>query len=171
MRWQQFLSRFDFKWEYRKGCANVADPIGRCPALMRNLTAWAPAGAEGVPGGLLQRISDGYGCDKWFDDVQNTASLLFSDGAWRKGSMIVVPDAGDLRQKCLSLHHDTPFSGHLGRDRTLQLVQQSFWWPALNSDVRQYVSSCDHCQKNRPPMQNLQGCCSLCLCLSSGGSG
>ena len=23
----QFLSRFDFTWEYRKGCANVADPI------------------------------------------------------------------------------------------------------------------------------------------------
>ena len=27
VRWQEFLSRFDFKWEYRKGSANVADPL------------------------------------------------------------------------------------------------------------------------------------------------
>ena len=54
-----------------------------------------------------------------------------------------------LRQKCLSLHHDTPFAGHLGRDRTMQLVLQTYWWAGLGSDVQQYVSSCDHCQRNK----------------------
>ena len=34
VHWQQSLSRFDYKWEYRKGCANVADPISRNPALL-----------------------------------------------------------------------------------------------------------------------------------------
>ena len=58
-RWQEFLLRFDFKWEYCKGCANVADPISRCPALLNNLRAWAPTGSEN-DGGLLQRIRDGY---------------------------------------------------------------------------------------------------------------
>ena len=53
------------------------------------------------------------------------------------------------RQKCLSLHHDTPFAGHLGRDCTMQLVLQTYWWPGLGSDVQQYVSSCDHCQRNK----------------------
>ena len=33
VHWQQFLSRFDFQWEYRKGCCNVADPVNRCPSL------------------------------------------------------------------------------------------------------------------------------------------
>ena len=33
VHWQQFLSRFDFEWEYRKGCHNVADTISRNPAL------------------------------------------------------------------------------------------------------------------------------------------
>ena len=36
-----------------------------------------------------------------------------------------------------------------GRDRTVQLVQQSFWWPGLDGDVRQYVSTCDHFQRNK----------------------
>ena len=50
----------------------------------------------------------------WFASDKNAAGLDFSDGVWRKGSLIVVPDAGDLRQKCLSLHHDTLFAGHWG---------------------------------------------------------
>ena len=29
-----------------------------------------------------------------------------------------MPDPCDLRKQCLSLHHDTPYAGHLGRDRT-----------------------------------------------------
>ena len=33
VHWQQFLSRFDIEWEYRKGCHKVADPISRNPAL------------------------------------------------------------------------------------------------------------------------------------------
>ena len=60
----------------------------------------------------------------------------------------MVPDAEDLRQKCLSLHHDILFAGHLERDRTMQLVLQTYWWPVLNCDVQQFVSSCDHCQRN-----------------------
>ncbi len=60
-----------------------------------------------------------------------------------------MPDAEDLRQKCLSVHHDTPFAGHLGRDRTVQLMLQTNWWPGLERDVRQYVSTCDHCQRNK----------------------
>ena len=33
VRWQEFLARFHFEWEYRKGVHNVADPISRNPAL------------------------------------------------------------------------------------------------------------------------------------------
>ena len=119
VRWQEFLSRFDFKWEYRKGSANVADPISRCSTLMCTLMSmlaeWAPAGDDSVPGGLLRQIINGYASDEWFANEKNTAALTFSDGVQCRGSQIAVPDADDLRQKCLSVHHDTPFAGHLGR--------------------------------------------------------
>jgi 8-oxo-dGTP pyrophosphatase MutT (NUDIX family) len=32
-RWVEFMERFQYKWEYRKGSDNVADPISRNPAL------------------------------------------------------------------------------------------------------------------------------------------
>ena len=177
VRWQEFLSRFDFKWEYRKGSANVADPISRCSSLMCTLMSmlaeWAPAGAgdPSVPGGLLRQVENGYASDEWFADEKHTAALTFGDGVWRRGSQIVVPDVDDLRQKCLSLHHDTPFAGHLGRDRTMQLVLQTYWWPGLERDVRQYVSTCDHCQRDKASSEKPAGLLHHCLCLSLGGSG
>ena len=96
-RWQEFLSRFDFKWEYRKGCANVADPISSCSSLMCTLMSmladWALAGETSVPGGLLRQMENGYAGDVWFADEKHTAALTFSDGVWHRGSQIVVPDA------------------------------------------------------------------------------
>ena len=124
VHWQQFLSRFDFKWEHRKRCANVADPISRNPALMHVVVALSPVGDDGVPGGLMQRIKDSYASGPWFDSAKHTEQLTFADGVWSKGSLVVVPDVDGLRHRCLSLHHDSPFTGHLGRDRTVQLVQQ-----------------------------------------------
>ena len=37
VHWQQFLSRFDFQWEWRKGINNVADPLSRNPAFFNAL--------------------------------------------------------------------------------------------------------------------------------------
>jgi hypothetical protein len=39
VHWQEFLSRFDFTWEYRKGSTNVADPQSRSPVLLSALDA------------------------------------------------------------------------------------------------------------------------------------
>lgn len=66
-------------------------------------------------------------------------------------------DVHDLRQQCLSLHHDTPYAGHLGRDRTAHLVQQTYWWPGLDSDARQFVSTCEFCQKSKTSHQKPAG--------------
>jgi hypothetical protein len=32
-RWQEFLSRFHFTWQYRKGSSNMADALSRHPSL------------------------------------------------------------------------------------------------------------------------------------------
>ena len=175
VHWQQFLSRFDFAWEYCKGCHNVADPISRSPALhaMQAAVQDSDSNAASVHEGMdiydslhvsasfLQRVRNGYAADSWFSDAANTAELTVVGGYWRKGELILIPDVGDLRQQCLSLHHDTPYAGHLGRDRTKRLIMQIYWWPSLGSDVRHVVSTCNHCQKNkRLLMINQQGLCS-----------
>ena len=55
------------------------------------------------------------------------------------------------RQKVLQLAHSIPSSGHMGRDRTLQRIQQRFYWPSLFRDVDTYCRSCPECQKVSTP--------------------
>lgn len=66
-------------------------------------------------------------------------------------------DIGDLRQQSLSLHHDTPYAGNSGRDRTAHLVMQTYWWPGIDSSVQQFVVSCDFCQNNKTSNQKPAG--------------
>ena len=72
--------------------------------------------------------------------------------------MILVPDVGDLRQQCLSLHHDTPYAGHLGFDRTAHLVKQTYWWPRLDSDVRHLSPLVTFVSVIRPLIRNQLVC-------------
>ena len=58
------------------------------------------------------------------------------------------------RQKVLQLAHSIPLAGHMGRDRTLQRIQQRFYWPSLFHAVDSYCRSCPECQKVSTPRQH-----------------
>ena len=46
------------------------------------------------------------------------------------------------------LHDDT---GHLGKDKTLDLLGQRFYWPGMTRDVESYIKSCERCIKRKTP--------------------
>jgi hypothetical protein len=46
-----------------------------------------------------------------------------------------------------ALHHDNPESGHFGASKTAELVSRNFYWPALQTSVRQYVAGCEVCHR------------------------
>ena len=54
-----------------------------------------------------------------------------------------------VREYVISQCHDTPIFGHLGRDRTVEHVRRSYFWPGLTKDVSDYVKSCKRCQRNK----------------------
>lgn len=45
--------------------------------------------------------------------------------------------------------------GHVGRDRTLQLVAASYYWPTLRRDVERFVERCRACQLSKGTSSNL----------------
>ncbi|KAE8966700.1 hypothetical protein PR001_g28320, partial [Phytophthora rubi] len=63
---------------------------------------------------------------------------------------IVVPNDEDLRHRVLYEAHDTPLSGHLGREKTYTSVARNFWWPHMYKWVRKYVQTCETCQRVKP---------------------
>jgi len=114
---------------------NVADPVSRSPALHAMQAKDADSDAEAdmdiydslnVSSQFLQSVRKGHSADPWFADDANTKDLTFVGEYWRRGELIIVPDDGDLRMRCMSLHHDTPYAGHLGRDRTKRLIMQTY---------------------------------------------
>ncbi|RXN30197.1 Retrovirus-related Pol polyprotein from transposon 297 [Labeo rohita] len=56
-------------------------------------------------------------------------------------SQLVLPNKYHL-QVMKSLHDD---SGHLGVEKTTELIKKRFYWPKMTNDIEQYVKNCGRC--------------------------
>ena len=65
---------------------------------------------------------------------------------YRKGRLW-VPET--LRDDILRTEHDTKIAGHMGQDKTVELIRWNFWWPKMNERIIDFVQSCPECQKNK----------------------
>uniref|UniRef100_A0A1X7T3K8 Integrase catalytic domain-containing protein n=1 Tax=Amphimedon queenslandica TaxID=400682 RepID=A0A1X7T3K8_AMPQE len=75
--------------------------------------------------------------------------LLFQKWKDQNGEeteQLVVPER--CRNEIMKIAHDTPFAGHLGREKTIQRILQRFYWPGIFRDVAYYCRSCPSCQKS-----------------------
>lgn len=66
----------------------------------------------------------------------------------KKISQFIVPKP--LRNKVMSLAHDSLMTGHLDSSRTTYKVMSEFYWPGVQADVRRFCRSCDICQRTTP---------------------
>ena len=153
VRWQAFLSRLDFEWEYRKGAYNIADPLSRNPALLSMQASQAQVSQS--PKDLSEVIKQSYAQDPWFHDPSNLENLVYDDGFYKKGTQVLVPcdSQREFRELCISMHHNPPYAGHLGRDRTLEQVRRHFVWPGMRRDIADYVARCYMCQRSKAANQ------------------
>ena len=69
--------------------------------------------------------------------------LIFNSGT---GDKLVVPDF--MKSEILAAYHDQ--SGHPGSDNTIATVTANYIWQGLYEDVREYVRSCQKCQREKP---------------------
>ena len=70
---------------------------------------------------------------------------------------VCVLAKSDLRQLLMREAHDSALGAHFGMDKTLHRMRQIFTWPGMQSDVRDYVRSCDLCQCNKPMVGRMRG--------------
>ena len=62
---------------------------------------------------------------------------------WHQWSRLEVHDG------VLTALHDAPTSGHLGMNRTLQMIKQRLFWYHMKLDIQTYISKCDKCTKHK----------------------
>ena len=72
--------------------------------------------------------------------------LLYREGQGR-AARLCIPTGGGLQEQVMRDLHDSPLSGHFGRDKTLSLARRLVFWPGMTQAVADYVASCPVCQR------------------------
>nr|CAD2163044.1 unnamed protein product [Meloidogyne enterolobii] len=66
----------------------------------------------------------------------------------QKIPVIVIPYA--LRERIVrECHEDELIGGHLGVMKTLERIRKRFWWKRINTDTKNFVTSCIRCQQRK----------------------
>lgn len=146
-RWSLRLQPYNFKLVHRKGSHMVV-----ADALSRAID-------------LIDIYSFPVAADKWYDDVVYKVKVLpekYSNfkiendvlykhcerarkglgnvSSWR----IVVPT--NRRNIVMTECHVPPLKAHGGFHKTIDRVRRQFYWPNMDSDVRNFVRGCDVCK-------------------------
>jgi len=69
------------------------------------------------------------------------------DGVLYRKDLLWVPQG--LIQRVPESEHDTKVAGHMGQDKTIELIRRNFWWPKMNERIIDFVRSCLECQQNK----------------------
>ena len=63
--------------------------------------------------------------------------------------------------KCLETASDQAHAGllaaHLGSERTLAQLKDSYYWPGMSKDVQAWCNACDVCARSRGPPPRAHG--------------
>ena len=60
-----------------------------------------------------------------------------------------IPSDPLLRKLIMESEHDSLLAGHMGIDKTMELVDRNFYWLEMAKDIEDYVRCCEDCQKNK----------------------
>ncbi|KAE9069693.1 hypothetical protein PF006_g29519 [Phytophthora fragariae] len=164
-RWLSFFTEYNFTVEYKPGKQNVlADALSRRPDYELAHLAYLESPRyelireayteDNDLAGLVEALSTP---NKAVELTARQRSrlhrysvvegLLYYQVDGGDEPRIVVPNDEDLRHRVLYEAHDTPLSGHLGREKTYTSVARNFWWPHMYKWVRKYVHARETCQR------------------------
>jgi hypothetical protein len=88
--------------------------------------------------------------DEILQDVNAKGIWSEIDSEVTNGQTIYVPKNQALREEIMGLLHTMPTAGHPGPEKMLKMIQRSYDWPHIKSDVDKFVHGCDQCQRNKP---------------------
>ena len=160
-RWVEFLAQFDFDMEYKSGKMNtVADALSRRSDYSESLVEMNVIN-ETVNSSLTEQLILAQAVDKLCQRVlkrkltkaEVRLNLIDREGVVYKNKRLLVPDEATLKTRILQSYHDHPLVGHVGTEKTIELVKRDFYWPRMDEEIKLYVTTCHSCQKHKPSHQ------------------
>jgi len=74
---------------------------------------------------------------------KNSTRVIF-DEEERKNILKMIHEGSEESIEAVAL------SSHRGRDTTINMINQRFYWPSMTLDVKSYIKKCDICQRVNP---------------------
>jgi len=71
--------------------------------------------------------------DRKATEIRNEDDLLYL------GNLLWVPSS--MVPQIVESEHDTKVAGHMGQDKTIELIRRNFWWPKMNERIIDFVQS------------------------------
>ena len=84
--------------------------------------------------------------------VQRQNWMIEEDGLLYKDNRLYIPGYRDIKTLIIQENHDGT-AGHLGFKKTLEKVNQNYYWEKLTQDVKAFVTTCETCQRNKSSTQ------------------
>ena len=168
VRWIEYMQQYNFVMKYREGKTNlVADSLSR--RADHQPTELSPV----VDSHTLHNIVEDTKQTIRQEIAQLKASYLtddytrqriahpdrYPDCTVRNGLLfdnrgrLIIPDDRVLKTRILYELHDSHLAGHMGINKTEELVARYFWWRGLRDDVTAYVNDCVVCQLSKGDQQ------------------
>ena len=89
----------------------------------------------------------------------NKEMFIIEDGVIYKKEgekkLVLVPKV--LQEKIMHLCHNIPMSGHQGTKRTKEKVREWFFWYGITHSIRNFILTCDVCNKNKKRTRHAKG--------------
>jgi hypothetical protein len=168
-RWAEFMSQFNYEIIFRQGKHNiVADALSRRPDHKNNnnnndnnatfnVNSLVNSSID-IDGSLLTQIKAGYLKDSKYKKMEKFGYKFpyrkDKDGIVYYRDKIYIPKIASLINIILQEVHDSNVGGHMGSNKTLELIQRKYYWPKMYYHVLSYVNSCDKCQSNKASNQS-----------------
>ncbi|MBW0560808.1 hypothetical protein O181_100523 [Austropuccinia psidii MF-1] len=73
----------------------------------------------------------------------------------------------DIQLNIIQKRHYSPLAGHPDQEKTLKLIKRDFYWAGINQFIKDYVSSCKQCSRNKKIHHKIFGLLK-CLQIASG---
>lgn len=137
--WAAFIQRFSFVVKHKSGAVNrVADALSRRASVLVTVRVHAH-GFNSIPSELsadpyfapiLERLNAG-----------ERSEYHLQEGYMFKGNQLCIPNTSLRLLIIKELHGE----GHMGRDKTYELISQRYFWPQLRQQVYKWVAGCRVC--------------------------
>ena len=159
--WVEFLSEYDMTIIFVPGRLNGgADALSRYPferdieLTVQHMNVHSITTIT-MDSKLIRQIWQGYRTNHYFIQFCNNLSSL--PGARRvnrllyTGDRLCIPDVPEVRAQLLLDAHEA--LGHFGSAKLAASMRASFFWPTMVKDCKQYVKTCDSCQRHKSTTQ------------------